>query len=652
MFIELRVFRVFFIFLVSLILFACGGGENSPTDEQSSNANLNMLTSSIGSLAPGFDPGTLNYTINVVNSDSSVTLSATTEESGASLNINSNTETSGVPTAPINLNVGANPIEVVVTATDGTTKTYTVTVIRAGLTGSSVNLSDLQVSYGALNPVFFSGQLSYSLDAPFLISSIMITPTAEDGNAVITIDNSAVASGQASAAFALAEGNGNNFSIKVTAANGLSSQTYMLNINRETASNFAEQAYIKSSTERTEDFGGSNQSENNGFRGIAIDGDTLVVSTPLDTYPDVVTVLGGVHIFVRDNGVWNLQQRISSTETSDAYGTAIALSGDTLAVGAAQDNSFSGAVYIYTRSSSTWTEQQVLREQTPTVSHRFGQAIALEGDTLAVGIPLHEFEGAVNIFTRAGSTWTEQAQLKPLNINNFDSFGAKVELFGDTLAVSAWGEVSDSTGVNTIDNNGTGNKGAVYVFTGSGDTWTQQAYIKNDATLNITGGNFSSRIALYKDTLAIGFISTGTVYIYTRDGAGNWSRQDSVISTVLMTSNVFGNSIALYRDTLVVGADDEDSDATGINGNQSSNASPSSGAVFIFARDGENWNEQAYIKAENAQTGDRFGSSVAISADTLVVTAADEENSARGINPNTDDNTEIGLGSGAVYVYR
>ena len=116
----------------------------------------------------------------------------------------------------------------------------------------------------------------------------------------------------------------------------------------------------------------------------------------------------------------------------------------------------------------------------------------------------------------------------------------------------------------------------------------------------------------------------------------------------------FGYSVALSGDTLVVGANREDSGTTG-TANAGTTASTNnnltdSGAVYVFTRSGTTWSQQAYLKASNAGGGDRFGSSVALSGDTLVVGADGEAGNATGVNGDGANNSPTE--SGAVYVRR
>ena len=149
---------------------------------------------------------------------------------------------------------------------------------------------------------------------------------------------------------------------------------------------------------------------------------------------------------------------------------------------------------------------------------------------------------------------------------------------------------------------------------------------------------------------------SGAVYVFTRDGTGLWSQQAYIKASNTGASDRFGDSVALAGDTLAVGASfgfggGEDSDATGINGDETNNLASDSGAVYVFNRDGTgSWSQQAYIKASNTDADDWFGNSVDLSGDTLAVGAGGEESSATGIDGNQTDNSAPA--AGAVYVFR
>ncbi|PIE68227.1 MAG: integrin, partial [Deltaproteobacteria bacterium] len=333
------------------------------------------------------------------------------------------------------------------------------------------------------------------------------------------------------------------------------------------------------------------------------------------------------------------------------------------------------------------TQQAYIKASNTNAGDVFGWSVALsaDGNTLAVGAYLEDSDatgiggeqanndankaGAVYIFTRTGTTWSQQTYIKASNTDANDWFGYSVALSadGNTLAVGAHLEDSDATGIDGDEaNNSADGAGAVYVFTRTGTSWSHQAYIK--ASNTDVGDNFGFSVALSSEgnTLAVGAYfedsngneannsksQAGAVYVFSRTGT-TWSQQAYIKAANTDAYDSFGYSVALSADgnTLAVGAYQEDSSATGINGDKNDNGANSAGAVYIFTRTGTNWNQQAYIKASNTDADDYFGESVTLSADgnTLAVGATGEDSNATGINGDKDNNSTND--AGAVYVF-
>ncbi|MFT3794044.1 cadherin-like beta sandwich domain-containing protein [Flavobacterium sp.] len=198
------------------------------TRAQSSNANLTNLVLSSGTLNPGFAAATTSYTATVTNATTSITVTPTVADATASVTVNAVVVSSGAPSGSIALAVGPNVIATVVTAQDGTQKTYTITVTRAA--SSNANLSNLTVSSGTLNPVFAAGTNGYSVVLGSGIPSITVTPTTADANATLTVNGASVTSGNPSGAITLNPGN-NTITIVVTAQNG-TTNTYTITVTK------------------------------------------------------------------------------------------------------------------------------------------------------------------------------------------------------------------------------------------------------------------------------------------------------------------------------------------------------------------------------------------------------------------------------------
>jgi hypothetical protein len=399
----------------------------------------------------------------------------------------------------------------------------------------------------------------------------------------------------------------------------------------------------------------------------------------------------------------------TGTAADEYFGVSVSLSsdGNTLAVGASGEDSsatgvngdqtdnsvsFAGAVYVFSRTGTVWTQQAYLKASNPDVDDIFGYRLSLsaDGNTLAVGAANEDSNatgingdqtdnsmsdsGAVYIFSRTGAIWSHQAYLKSSNTGELDTFGGQsvsLSADGNTLAVGAPKEDSNAT---TINGDQTDNSailaGAVYVFTRTGSTWTQQAYIKasnaeaedyfgwrvslssNGNTLAVSAPNESSNAAgIGGDQTNNSAADAGAIYVFTRDGA-IWSQQAYIKASNTEATDFFGESVSLSADsnTLAVGAYGESSNANGINGAQADNSLSSSGAVYVFTRAGTTWSQQAYVKASNTGANDIFGRSVSLSTsgNTLAVGAHQEGSSATGLNGEESNNSEAD--SGAVYV--
>lgn len=362
------------------------------------------------------------------------------------------------------------------------------------------------------------------------------------------------------------------------------------------------------------------------------------------------------------------------TGSGDLFGRSVAISGNTVVVGAAGEDSNatgingdqtnnsatqSGAAYVFVRSGGVWSQQAYLKASNTEGFDNFGWSVAISGDTVVVGARGESSNatgingnqtddsmlnaGAAYVFVRDGGLWTQQAYLKASNTEISDEFGWSVAISGDTVVVGADSEDSNATGVNGDQtNNGAINSGAAYVFARTGGTWSQQAYLKG----SITPSSFGWSAAISGDTVVVG--GPGGAFVFSRTGAV-WSQQASLTASNFEPVDDFGVSVAVSGDTVVVGAMSEDSNATGIDGDQTNNSAADSGAAYVFTRVGGVWSQQAYLKASNTEGGDFFGVSVAISGDTLVVGAEREDSSASGIDGNQTDNSAAN--SGAAYVF-
>ncbi|WP_186786209.1 cadherin-like beta sandwich domain-containing protein [Paenibacillus agilis] len=200
------------------------------TRAKSNNAELSDLMLSAGTLNPVFTPGTTSYTVSVANSEAGLDVTPTLADSKATVTVNGAATVSG-STSRVPLNVGPNTITIVVTAEDGTSKTYTVTVTRAVPPSSNADLTSLTLSAGTLSPVFASGTTSYKASVTNAVYDVHVSATASDAAATITINGTAAANGTA-VKVPLTIG-ANTISILVTAQDG-TTQSYTVTVTRST----------------------------------------------------------------------------------------------------------------------------------------------------------------------------------------------------------------------------------------------------------------------------------------------------------------------------------------------------------------------------------------------------------------------------------
>ncbi|EFO80628.1 alpha beta-propellor repeat-containing integrin [Oscillochloris trichoides DG-6] len=433
-------------------------------------------------------------------------------------------------------------------------------------------------------------------------------------------------------------------------------------------------------------FKASNTETNDGFGySVSVDGNTVVVGAYTEASngsgegDNSALVAGAAYVFVRSGTTWSQQAylKASNAQAGDRFGYSVAISGDTIVIGAdgedsngsaQSDNSApdSGAAYVFVRSGNTWSQQAYLKASNAQAGDYFGSIVAISSNTIVVGAYNEDSDGssegnnsaatagAAYVFVRSGTTWSQQAYLKASNVQAGDYFGTRVAISGETLVVSAMGESSNGSGEG---DNSAQYAGAAYVFVRSGSTWSQQAYLKAS---NTDAYDFFGRsVAISGDTIVVSADNedsdgssqgnnsagnAGAAYVFVRSGT-TWSQQAYLKAATVQANDNFGYSVAISGDALVVGAHSEDSATSDPSDNSAQNA----GAAYLFVRSGNTWIQESYLKASNTDAGDLFGSSVAISGNTLVVGANGEASNATGVDGNQTDNSA--LGSGAAYLF-
>ncbi|MFG0319249.1 MAG: FG-GAP repeat protein [Planctomycetota bacterium JB042] len=313
---------------------------------------------------------------------------------------------------------------------------------------------------------------------------------------------------------------------------------------------------------------------------VAFDGAQAVIGGPEHSLVGAAQA-GGVFVYLEALG-WNQGASLSAFDAGagDGFGSAVSLSGDTIAVGAPFEDpsaSDAGSVYVFTGSGASWTLQAKLSAADGTANARFGTDLQIDGDTLVVGAPgqVHAgvASGAAYVYHRSAGAWSQQAKLVASNPSDADAFGGAVDLDGDTVLIGASGYVR-------------GHLGAAFVFTRSGTSWTEQARLSQAGIQ--PGEAYGLTVALDGETALVGAPwptqpagGPGSVYVYERS-ANTWNLRAHLVGSDPALAGQFGLALDVDGGIAVIGAPEIPVDGD-------------FGRGYMFERIGATWFETAYL---------------------------------------------------------
>ena len=370
----------------------------------------------------------------------------------------------------------------------------------------------------------------------------------------------------------------------------------------------------------------------------AITSDDLIIGAPGEQSLDGSQLdnsgnsVGAVYLFDHTglDPVQTAYLKASNANDSDRFGGSIDAYDDFILVGAEveasnatgingdeADNSLqnAGAAYLFEQNSGgDWAQIAYIKASNTKGEQQFGSAVAVDRDSLAIGARRESSNatgvggdqndtskpdaGAVYVFDRSSAVWDQSAYIKASNTDQDDDFGFALDLDGDLLVVGAPGE--DSADSGNQDDNSSADSGAVYVFSREATgIWSQMAYLK--APIPGFRDFFGASVALVGNLLAVGApgersdatgingddlnqnaVDSGAVYLFERDNTGNWLRVAYVKASNTDPGDLFGRNLALAADTLAIAAPEEQSTASGVDGNEADNSGSSAGAVYVF----------------------------------------------------------------------
>jgi len=354
---------------------------------------------------------------------------------------------------------------------------------------------------------------------------------------------------------------------------------------------------------------------------LSSDGHFLAVGVSLGV-DDVTTDRGAAYVYRRAGTGWRQESRLFSPQqvTGDGFASAVALDGETLAVGAPDvgevpPDALGGLVYMFHRVGTAWQSEETPVGLGQNPGGDFGATLALAGDILAVGAP-DRGAGAVFVYRRTETGWVSFPLVTPATGSSGDHFGASIALRDGMLAVGAPSAAAPvifiprpARFVSPPVSSPPGG-GAVYVFSLQADAWVPSARLQLPLTdLTPLHGAFGAAVSLGDGTLAVGAPGlapdAGSVYLFS---GPSWLQQGAAIFP-LVPSDRFGTAVVLRGGSLLVGAP-----GTG-------KVLKPSGQVFLFRRDGAAWTQSAVVSAVPRVNGDKFGTSLGFEGGAFVVTS-------------------------------
>ena len=338
---------------------------------------------------------------------------------------------------------------------------------------------------------------------------------------------------------------------------------------------------------------------------VSISGYTAVIGAPDDN-----NYRGSAYIYAWNGEAWMEETKLAVTDniSADEFGKSVSIDGNNAIIGAPGCNGSKGAAYIFIRTGSTWTKEAKLTVSDGEILDYFGASVSISGNIAVVGTPeKNNNTGIAYVFTRIGTTWTQEATLTAPEGAPNDAFGWRISIDKSSIIIGAYGENS--------------NRGAAYVFTRSGTTWIREARLT--AQDSAPNNYFGISVSISGNTTLVGAPwnnnVTGAAYVFTRTGT-TWVQEAKLTASDPTPVTGFSWSVCIDNNYAVIGAPWDYG---------------STGAAYIFKRTQNTWAEETILRASDGNHDDFFGNSVSISKTTVIIGS-----------PNHDEL------KGAAYIFR
>ena len=365
---------------------------------------------------------------------------------------------------------------------------------------------------------------------------------------------------------------------------------------------------------------------------VSISGDTIVVGAPGVRWS---LQHRGAYVFTKPSEGWysaSEQRALPGLDSRRSfYGSSVDISGDVIVVGASDDSNENGpnagSAFLFTMPTDGWNSKSPLTDPAKLMAFdgpagdRFGHAVALEGETLVVGVPgNHDTErGRANVFMRRGNDWDYFRVLTAPDGAQGAQFGSSVAVSDNTFVVGAPGRLGGDA------------PGAAYVFIRPDDQWGREYTVTYNVKLTMpdgaADGQFGYSVAVQGDVVVVGAPGAGAAYVYTKPTSG-WTlapTQAKLAPPEGVSGGRFGHAVAIAGDSILVGAPDGD------DGNKT-------GVIYVFTMPYSGWedtSDSVKIRTSDGEVDNRLGNSISAVGDTVVAGAPGPES---------------GDGEGAVYI--
>lgn len=594
--IGMQKLRICALLTMSLIVAGCNTGFG-----RSGNADLSRLviTPDAGTvtLDPSFRSSETEYEARVTTLTTEVSFNATTDSELATMTLNGAAFANDTESQEFTLTQGRNEFRIEVTAENERTKTYEIVITQAASTSDDDDLTGLDVAFTDIDKSFSAGDTSYSAGLSYWVNSTTVIYEKSHADASVVLDVQTAAFG---------EGVPSN-PIDIPVHSGSDSTALTLTV-------------TSGNGDETQDYSAE-----------------LTRSAKSDLSPQYF--------------------KASNPDNDDRFGSAVAMDGNYLVVGAFQEDSNddesldnnaisgAGAVYVYEDQGSSWSSTVAYVKRsgegiTISVDDNFGRSVAIQNETLVVGVP-----GAneVQVFLKGvGNTWNHSQTLAPNSPGSAAQFGRSVSIEDDYLIVGAPGD------------------NEVYIYAHDGSIWAEDSDSPVSESSVVTFGH-SVELNRYSEApeFIVGAPGTnseaGSVHVYTFDEDDGWEGENVDLTDLnLQAGDRFGEAVSISRNRLIVGAPGEASNTTGILSDDVSDNTDleDAGAAYIFARSnqGVEWEFETYLKSPRSRAV-KFGSSVSLNADMVAVGAPEENSDWQGLGDEEDGDNDSVDNSGAVYIY-